>query len=348
MICTVHLLTSGARTDDTTYECSRWSTSTPSGAARPTRCASRPPDTCTHLHAVVLLPLAQPAPVRTASERPRRAPQYGYLPAHLVAAFGGRAEVVQRIYDTYPEGAAVLNKVRAPPPDSPRPHPAPPRRRPPAVTAAAALTRRAAAAAGQLAAAAPRRVLGQPRGRRDLLSRVPRGRVLQRCGCVSRNAARPTPPAARAPRLKIRASRRRRADRMRPIDRAREMGWPTIVTLLESVEGKPYDEWRAAHPELAALDDDHAPGLNGSNGAGPSTPSGRSERAADDLARLTIKIDEEEKVVQDEYEEQGTWADLPNDDPAYVAPPPPVDPRTQVPGRGPGSSGSGPNRGHFR
>ena len=84
---------------------------------------------------------------------------------------------------------------------------------------------------------------------------------------------------------------------MRPIDRAREMGWPTIVTLLESVEGKQYDEWRAAHPELAALDDDHAPGLNGSNGAGPSTPSGRSERAADDLARLTIKIDEEEYCI---------------------------------------------------
>ena len=163
------------------------------------------------------------------------------------------------------------------------------------------------------------------------------------------HAARPTPPAARAPRLPIRrATRRRRADRMRPLARAREMGWPTMVALLASVEGKPSDEWRAAHPELAALDDDHAPGLNGSNGAGPSTPSGRSERAADDLARLTIKIDEEEKVVQDEYEEQGPWADLPNDDPAYVAPPPPVDPRTQVPGRGPGSSGSGPNRGHFR
>ena len=82
-----------------------------------------------HVHplctTVVLLPVPQPAPVRTASERPRRAPQYGYLPAHLVAAFGGRAEVVQRIYDTYPEGAAVLNKVRAPAPDSPRPHPAP-------------------------------------------------------------------------------------------------------------------------------------------------------------------------------------------------------------------------------
>ena len=177
----------------------------------------------------------------------------------------------------------------------------------------------------------------------------PEGAYFKDAGACRATPARPPPPAARAPRLPIRrATRRRRADRMRPIDRAREMGWPTIVTLLESVEGKPYDEWRAAHPELAALDDDHAPGLNGSNGAGPSTPSGRSERAADDLARLTIKIDEEEKVVQDEYEEQGTWADLPNDDPAYVAPPPPVDPRTQVPGRGPGSSGSGPNRGHFR
>ena len=298
----------------------------------------------------MLLPLPQPAPVRTASERPRRAPQYGYLPAHLVAAFGGRAEVVQRIYDTYPEGAAVLNKVRAPAPDSPRPHPAPldagrPPSPPPPRSHAAPpplqgnwLPLHLAACWGNLEAA-------------EIFFRAyPEGAYFKDAGACRATPARPTPPAARAPRpTPIRhATRRRRADRMRPIDRAREMGWPTIVTLLESVEGKPYDDWRAAHPELAALDDDHAPGLNGSNGAGPSTPSGRSERAADDLARLTIKIDEEEKVVQDEYEEQGTWADLPNDDPAYVAPPPPVDPRTQVPGRGPGSSGSGPNRGHFR
>ena len=36
--------------------------------------------------------------------------QFGYLPAHLVAAFGGRREVIERILSLYPEAAAVLNK----------------------------------------------------------------------------------------------------------------------------------------------------------------------------------------------------------------------------------------------
>ena len=291
-----------------------------------------------------LLLLPQPAPARTASERPRRAPQYGYLPAHLVAAFGGRAEVVQRIYDTYPERRRPEQGARAgagfPPPPPPlpldvdRPPPPPRSHAAPPPLQGNWLPLHLAACWGNLEAA-------------EIFFRAyPEGAYFKDAGACRAAPARPTPPAARAPRLPIRQPpAAARTACARSTARGR---WGGRLHIARGVEGKPYDDWRAAHPELAALDDDHAPGLNGSNGAGPSTPSGRSERAADDLARLTIKIDEEEKVVQDEYEEQGTWADLPNDDPAYVAPPPPVDPRTQVPGRGPGSSGSGPNRGHFR
>lgn len=37
--------------------------------------------------------------------------QYGYLPAHLVSAFGGRREVVHRIISMYPEAATMLNQA---------------------------------------------------------------------------------------------------------------------------------------------------------------------------------------------------------------------------------------------
>ena len=41
----------------------------------------------------------------------KEADEFGYLPAHLVAAFGGRGEVVQKILSMHPEAAAMFNQA---------------------------------------------------------------------------------------------------------------------------------------------------------------------------------------------------------------------------------------------